>query len=359
MSRGMILGHMGKAVAGVGDTVSSMMVRQSEEEQRRADRERERDEQRAFQAEQNALYRKPADAQGSGRASSGGSGSGISLDGLGGTPRGMVAGKLGMTDPELAAYDEAQQTGDFSKFKTGKRPGEYGDAGPEQVDPATFEAARADYPPGVSEDSIRAKLKMIAEVRTGMAMGKDNESYQDGERSRQTKEGIDEAMKNPERAGIIGKAFAAGKGDGAYGKGNVDQFTGTPDQIGQSVIRENNAQAGKASADASASKDGTKNETLKALTQERIAVTSAAAEAQRELAALRGMAKNIPLSEREAHKAEVAGAKAKLERYEQQRDDLNGRIRAFTSLGSAPAAKTSAAPAGGVTKGGSKYQIVK
>jgi len=42
------------------------------------------------------------------------------------------------------------------------------------------------------------------------------------------------------------EGVAASKGDGAYGKGNVNQFTGTPDAVGKSVIGENNAQAGSA-----------------------------------------------------------------------------------------------------------------
>lgn len=42
------------------------------------------------------------------------------------------------------------------------------------------------------------------------------------------------------------EGVAATKGEGAYGKGNVNTFSGTPDAVGKSVINENNAQAGSA-----------------------------------------------------------------------------------------------------------------
>lgn len=359
MSRGLILGSMGRAVADAGSTMGNMMMRSQEDEQRRADREREREEQRQYQTERDALYRKPA-GESSGRGGTSAGPDGIPMEKLeSGQPGGQLAGRsLGLTDPELAAYDEAAATGDFSKFKTGKKPGKYGDAGPEQMEPEAFEAARAAYPPGVSDESIRAKIALIADMRTSLTMGKDNESFRDGERTRQKIGATKEVMKDPGKAGTIGRAIAAGDGDGAFGKGNVDQFSGAPDQIGQSAIRENNAQAAKAGSDSKSTRDGTRNESLKGLTQERIAADSAAKEAMRDLESLRDQTKNVPLSERGEHKAKIAAAEKEVQLRRGQRDDWVKRINEFSSGGSGKAAEKPATPskpgAARTTKNGTK-----
>jgi hypothetical protein len=71
----------------------------------------------------------------------------------------------------------------------------------------------------------------------------------------QLTEGDGNAQRNTITSGMLAgkltpaqtaEGVAATKGEGAYGKGNVNTFTGTPDAVGKSVIAENNAQAGSA-----------------------------------------------------------------------------------------------------------------
>lgn len=262
MGRGLVLGAMGKAVGNIGATVSDMMVRDISDRQRREDREREKEEDREFRAEQARLQREAVAERQASRGGSGGSGGG----GMSAPPLENVAGLAGMTAPELEKYEQAQKTGDFSAFKTAQRED---DAGPSKYDPKDFDQARATYPPGVSDETIRAKFKQIAEIRTAMAMGKDNDDYQKGNRVAQEIDASKRAEAAPEKAGIIGQAIAVGKGgDIIGGDSNVtrNKFTGdtsvTP--VGQSVIRENNAQAGAASTRASGSGNAAKAPTVRA-----------------------------------------------------------------------------------------------
>lgn len=340
MGRGLVLGAMGKAVGNIGATVSDMMVRDISDRQRREDREREKEEDREFRAEQARLQREAVAERQASRGGSGGGGGG----GMSNPPLENVAGLAGMTAPEMEAYDKAQKTGDFSAFKTAQRED---DAGPSKYDPKEFDQARATYPPGITDETIRAKFKQIAEIRTAMAMGKDNDDYQKGNRVAQEIDASKRAEADPEKAGIIGQAIAVGKGaDIIGGDGNVtrNKFTGdtsvTP--VGQSVIRENNAQGAAAGGNAKA-------ETLKALREERVLATSATAEAAREVKALEASSKDaIGPKAKEAHAASLAAARAKLKAAEDERSDVAGRLRQYTDNGKlTPPTPARAAPAAG------------
>lgn len=330
MSRGLILGHIGRSIGDAGASIGNLMMQGVADEQRRAEAERLKAEERAFRAEQAQLQRDAMAEREAARSDAKA------------PPLGNVAGLAGLTDPELAAYDEAQKTGDFNAFK--KPVGEPGADG-------TYDAARRAYPPGVDDNTIRAKLKQIAEIRTAVSLGKDNEGYQDGNRQAQAIKASEAALADPKRAGVIGQAMAAGAGTELVGgDSNVtrNKFTGatsvTP--VGQSVIRENNAQGARAVA-------GKNDETLKALTQERVLATNAASEAARELKALQADAKSaIGRAAKEEHAQAIAAARAKLQQYERQRDEVSSRLREFTDNGrvSKPAEPAKKAPSAGGKK---------
>lgn len=346
MAKGMILGAMGQAIANTGAQVSGMMTRDAD-----------REDQRQFQAEQNALYRRPADMIGAGR---GGSGGNVGPDGLKladmqeGTLGGsLVAGMAGMTGPELARLEAAQKSGNFDEFKTAKKQGEYGAAGPEKLSPEEFEAARMTYPPGVSEESIRSKFQILAQIRTGMMMGSDNKAYAEGERTRQEINASDAAMRKPGQAGTIAQAMAAGDGKGAYSKVNVNEFSGEPTKVGESVIEKNERVpivrgGGRAAAD----------DTGKMLSQERTGADSSVRSSAKQLSELIAATKNVSRADMPAHQAAITAARAKVEKAEGGRDEVLSRIRARSTGGSAPTAQR-AQPAAGTTKGGSKYTIIK
>lgn len=359
MGRGLVLGAMGRAVGNVGATVSDMMVRDISDRQRQEARDRERDEDREFKAEQARLQREALVERQEARGGSRGGG------GMSAPPLENVAGSLGMTAPELEAYDKAQKTGDFSGFKTAQRED---DAGPSKYDPKEFDQARATYPPGVTDESIRAKFKQIAEIRTSMAMGKDNDDYQKGRSTSQDVALADGVIGGKISQGAAAGAVAAKKGKGAFdGDSNVtrNEFTGDTKTtaVGDSVIRENNAQAGAAGARSSGGGAAAKAPTVRSTKEDdKGNVIAVMSDGTTKDLGMKSAAFGVQVARLIAqHEKNTTDRSFKKLSEDEKKDWAATRLASGGSStpATAPSRAPSAMPSSGVTKGGSKYSIVK
>lgn len=127
------------------------------------------------------------------------------------------------------------------------------------------------------------------------------------------------------------EAVAAGKGVGAFAHGDRNQFTGDPNAVGQSAIRENNAQAGAAGA--LAGKYGAERDRvvkgkddLPALTSLRISTVAEVASAQKALHDFDSAAKEMRPSERAARAGEREALVAAVANTQKRLSDVTDRI---------------------------------
>jgi hypothetical protein len=353
---GLIWGSLAQGLGNAATTVGQGMAQEQAETRRleatMADRAaareealarmRENQEFRADEAEKNRIFRE----QMAGGVGGGGGGSG---GGGGGGGNGAMlsdeaaAAKMDMSVPEYQQFRESERTGNYDAYKQSSPlpgPTENGEPlmGP------------ADLPAGF-KDFIKAKRAQFAGMAEESAYRGNYDEITKGRRTQVGNEFASGIVSGAMSTQAGAERIAATEGKGAYGKGGVNEFTGAPDQVGRSAINENNAQAGSASAAAGKYRaetghvgESARTETLKALTQERIAATSAAAEARREVDALRSSMKDMSKSEKAATQPALEAAQNKLARYEEDRDNTASRIREYTSAGKISAeGKTSVA----------------
>lgn len=308
---GLIWGGIGKGIADAGSQIAGLMYKGIAAEEDRKDRlalkmydieQRARDKEADRELRRDLLENK---------ASSGGGGGGLALKDIneGGAAEGIVARQAGMTVPELRALRNSSQTGDMTPFM--------------QKSTVEDESGGHDVtalPPGF-EKEYKAKLKALAAIEESYALGGKYDDVQKGRRTGQQIDATTRAEADPKQAGIIGQAMAVGEGkDIVGGDSNVtrNKFTGetkvTP--VGQSVINENNAQAGAAGK-------GEKNKEFQGLQQERLAIDADLKRAEDQIKSLR---KDTPKGWQDAVKAQ----EEKITRLESDKKLVTDRIRTFT-----------------------------
>lgn len=249
MSDGLIWAGIGQGLASAGSTMANFLYKdiaaQEDREARRAARLEElqlRLEDKAEGRQFNAdLKRELAAMRGEGGGKGGG---GLNPEDYapGGKMAGMLAGKLGMTEPEYAAFYNARKTGDFSAYE--KDETTYGDFGDEK---------KIKRLPDQFREFFNAKNKALADIEESYALGSRYDDVSKGRQTAfQTQTGQD-VLAGKVEAGKGGQAVAVSEGKplvNVEGGMQYNQYTGdgkvTP--VGQSQITENLAQAGQAGA---------------------------------------------------------------------------------------------------------------
>lgn len=253
-----------------------------------------------------------------------------------GTPAfAQAANEMAMSEPELERFLLAKKTGDRSTYDkvTGA-----------DVEGTPYKEETSRETPAGLDKYFEAKSATLLKIQKDFSQGKDRENIAKGRAVDQTSGVIQGVIDGTVKAPAAAEVIAAGKGDGAYGKGNVNQFTGNADEVGKSVITENINKG-------TASLTGAKDQTLQSLTQERISADKSVDEAAKELTRLRTDMKDMGPRDRAAQTAAIELAKTKLARYEAERDSLKTRIRDFTTTtpsGRGKLAESTPAPSGTV-----------
>jgi hypothetical protein len=335
MSR-LIWSGIGQGIANAGSTMGNYMMQSALQDDRQEERRREREEEAKRQAERDALYRRPADQQGAGRA--GGDGAMSAADiGEGGRDEGMLARRAGMTVPELRAMRRYSETGNTEPFKRESNKVTTKDTG-DQYNPEVESQIVKELPPGFEREA-RAKLQTLAKIEESYRLGGKYDDVTKGRRNQQEIDMSEAAIAKPDAAGIIGQGMAAGAGkDLVGGDSNVtrNKFTGatstTP--VGESVIVENRAQADRAKREQPG-----RSEELPTLQQMRKSAEETLRDARKALTEfdklnpgdLSRPGKEKLLSQRQALEAEVAGARDELKK-------ISGRLsRRLDEAAGAPA----------------------
>lgn len=321
---GLIWSALGQSIGNASATVGNYMMRDAEREDREEERRREREADRKWKEEQN-------DRRLAERQSPGGGSSGREL-----TDEEQAAA-AGMSLPDYQRYWASIRTGDKSAFKEkqtifrrdeGTLDGEgdqYSDAVSRQNSTLKQEDVY-DYPPGF-EREYQAKVAKLAEVRKQSAYRTAYDDVKKGERTDQEIRRSEDAIVNPQAAGVIGQGMAAGAGkDLVGGDSNVtrNKFTGetkTTD-VGKSQIRENDAQARKADADATSNGREAKSKELQALQQERMSIDT---DLKRATDMIKMLRKDTP----KGWKDDVAALEEKVKGLEEYKSDLQARIKGF------------------------------
>lgn len=301
---GLIWAGIGKGISDAGTSIGGFMMKRAAQEEDREDRQeerrREREDDRKWREEQNALYKRTADQQGSGGRGS----DGLSAKDIGeaGADEGMLARASGMTVPELRALRKYSETGDTKPFERDMQQVTLGDSGDPYNPEMTSETVRG-LPPGFEKEA-RAKMQTLARIEESYRLGGKYDDVVKGRRGTQEIDASDAAMRDPSKAGIIGQGMAAGAGkDLVGGDSNVtrNKFTGatstTP--VGESVIRENDADAGKARAEANKANAGAKDDSLNTLQQMRKTAEETLKDARKALTEFDKIYKDLPKAERE------------------------------------------------------------
>lgn len=230
-----MLGAFARGVAGPGLLgVVDRMDRRDAVAQEMAARERDREEERKFRAEQAKLDRLSREEVAGIRkgGSKSGSGSGGGDDAGGSEDDYMVAALM---DKYGVSAAKAKQMLESSRADTNPFP--------------AMEVADESGGHSAPDLTRWAELnRTIAKaMREGRSMAKSNYA--------QLTEGDGNAQRNTITGGMLAgkltpaqaaEGVAATKGEGAYGKGGVNEFDGTADAVGKSEIGKNNAQAGSA-----------------------------------------------------------------------------------------------------------------
>ena len=241
---GLIWSGIGQGIANAGSTIGSFMMRSQERDAERDYRDKVDQEKREYRAEQDALYRRTAAQQMEGRAGAG-KDPGIQPADLqpGGKYAGMAAGQLDMTENQLAELQQYRKSGDLSKYA--KPIGT-------TLDDTYGEQTVTEVPQAL-RDEFKLKSKMLSQLEESYAL---KGSFDDVMKGRNTgfKTGMGQAaFDKPDVAGKAGQAVAVAEGkplvdvkDGT----KINQYTGKSETtpVGQSMITENQAQAGQAGA---------------------------------------------------------------------------------------------------------------
>jgi hypothetical protein len=242
---GLIWAGIGKGIADAGSTMGQFLFKDLMAKEDREYKAASRREDLALRLEDRERDRELRREMAAGKESGGGGGQGgLKAEDYapGGKLAGMVAGKLGMTEPEYAQYYNSRKTGDLSPFA--KEETEYGDFGEEK---------KISKLPKGFEVEFKAKTKALADLEEQYALGG---RFDDVAKGRRTEFGTETGK------GVLSGAINAGKGGQAVavseakplvnieGGMQYNQYTGdskvTP--VGQSQITENVAQAGQAGA---------------------------------------------------------------------------------------------------------------
>lgn len=264
MADGLIWSGIGQGIANAGSSIGSMMMRDYERQNDRDWREKQAQEQRDFREEQNAMYKRTADQQMAGRGGAGPGG--LNPDDLapGGKLAGMVAGKLGMTEPEYKQLYEARKTGDMSSYsqdvtrnvrqtapgeeQLGAVEGPDSDLVLRKTSQLSSETTK-EVPPALKSE-FQAKAKALAALEESYAL-KEYKGVMEGRQA---------GFATSVGEGVLAGAIPMGKGSGAVASSEGKQilnteggemynmYTGesktTP--MGKSQITENLAKAGEA-----------------------------------------------------------------------------------------------------------------
>lgn len=253
--QGLIWASVGQGIANAGSTVGSFLLRAQEreadrdyrntvEQERRDYRDKTDQEKREYRAEQDALYKRTAAQQMEGRAGTG-KDPGIQPADLqpGGKYAGMAAGQLDMTENQLAELQDYRKTGNLNKY--GRQIGT-------TLDDTYGEQAVTEVPQAL-RDEFKLKAKALSQLEESYAL---KGSFDDVMKGRNTafKTGMGQAaFDKPDVAGKAGQAVAASEGKPLFDVKDgtkINQFTGKSETtpVGQSMITENQAQAGQAGA---------------------------------------------------------------------------------------------------------------
>jgi hypothetical protein len=241
---GLIWAGIGKGIADAGSTMGQFLFKDLMAQEDREYKAASRREELAMRLEDRERDRELRREMAAGKEGGGGGSGGLKAEDYapGGKLAGMVAGKLGMTEPEYAQYYNSRKTGDLSPFA--KEETEYGDFGEEK---------KVSKLPKGFEVEFKAKTKALADLEESYALGG---RFDDVAKGRRTEFGTETGK------GVLSGAINAGKGGQAVavseakplvnveGGMQYNQYTGdskvTP--VGQSQITENLAQAGQAGA---------------------------------------------------------------------------------------------------------------
>lgn len=256
---GLVWSALGQGISSLGGTMGSIMAREADREDRQEEQRRRDEERRAATERENQRNR---DLRMELAAGKGSADSPLSMAdiGEGGKAEGLVARLAGMTVPELRARRKLSETGDTEPFKQDTTQYKPEVEGEDTTDAVSRKFAKQmdltetirSLPPGF-EAEAKAKAQALAKIEESLVLGGKYSSVTQGRVHQQQVDKTEEAIRSPERAGIIGQGVAAGKGnDIVGGDSNVtrNKFTGdtsvTP--VGESQRQENLAQAGQASA---------------------------------------------------------------------------------------------------------------
>lgn len=364
---GLIWAGMGKGISDAGTTMGSLMTRAMERDIEAERRRLEREEDKQFRRDQDALYRRPADSIGSGGGGSrSGSGAGTgSLGPMTEEDRDLEALQLGLTRPDYDRFIAAQQSGDTRGFQQKRevQTEPYAQGYSDQVSRANRGTeTTSELPPGF-EKEFDAKQKALGRIREARGFGS---AYDDVTKGRATQQGVDAAQgildetdpaARRERAGVIGTAMAAREGKPIYtvkGDTNLQQFTGASDttEVGDSKILKNErppaAKAGGSGGGGSGG--GAGDVDLKTLQQMRLAAQGQLTTADRALANFDRIFNDLPSREREARKAERQGLVDRVTTAQTELSNISARLASRLPAGpgggaSAPRAEPKAAPA--------------
>jgi hypothetical protein len=367
---GLILAGIGKGISDAGASVGNFMFKEIAADEARQDRlalQRERLAEAAIQKERDRDLR--AEIAASRKTGEGNGGIAIGDMAEGGAAEGIVARQAGMTVPELRAYRRSSETGDMSLFKR-ETTREIDVPNPDNPDYDTIKQTVKEntLPPGFDKE-YRAKLRVLASIEESYALGKNYDSVQKGRQTGQEIAGTEAILADPSKAGIVGTAIAGGQGKNLYG-GNGDvtrqNFTGETNTtaVGDSQIRENDAQAAKSRADAANAPKEARSKEFNGLQQQRLAIDADLERIERSITALR---KEQPKGWQDLVKSQ----QSKIDKLEIDKADVQERLREFTTKESnkgkpdapakpgAPAAPTiSALPKGAVQVGTSNGKPV-
>lgn len=260
---GLIWAGIGKGISDAGTAIGSTMIRGMERDEAKQIRERERADDLAYRKEaaaalledrkiareeraaQDALYRKTVDQQlagKNGKSGTGDGGGGGNIGPLTEEEKDFEALSMKMTRPEYDKFVASEKSGDKTGYAGYEMPKD-GMGPPAQKYPAGFEKV---------EESKRTTLASIRAART---YGKDLDDVSKGQQGMFALDVSKGVLGGQIEQGAGASAVAAGKGDGAYGKGGVNEFTGKADQVGVSEINKNNSAAGKDRADGGAASE--------------------------------------------------------------------------------------------------------
>jgi hypothetical protein len=360
---------LGRGATGIADLMFRA-IQKDEDREARAQERRELQTERLAAARESreandTLRRDLADQRAAAGGGKGGSG-GISEIKEGGLIEEVLAGKTGMSVPELRALRAANQSGDFSSFATATATGRVEDVNgdgmpddPEVSDAMSRRTAKLETDARVQpelREELRAKTKVLAGLTESFVLGKDYDDVAKGRRTElgnDTAAGVYAGKVKPEEGG---KKIAAAEGKDLYGgDSNVtrDKFTGDTKTtaVGDSQIRENNAQAARAGR-SSVDKDAS----LQTLQQLRLSADGTLKDARRALTEFDKIAKDLPAKAREARAEERKQLAQDVETARANLGDVSGLLSKRLGVEkpekeAAPSPKAPAAPAPAAASG--------